>query len=82
MSQPSLTDALFVWANSTAQLTGRIKELALTEADDGGPTSMTRQAALNATAEAIGLVRTARSEVTRVYRDLHVEVPQELSNHG
>jgi hypothetical protein len=78
MSQPSLTDALFAWANSNAQLTGRIKELALTEADDAGPTSVARQAALSATAEAISLVRTARSEVTRAYRDLHVEVPQEF----
>ena len=51
MSQPSLTGALFVWANSNAQLTGRIKELALTEAEDAGPTSAARQAALSATAK-------------------------------
>jgi hypothetical protein len=78
MSQLSLTDALFVWADSNAQLTGRIKELALTEADDAGPTSPAREAALTATAEAIRLVQTACSEVTRAYRDLHVEVPLEF----
>jgi hypothetical protein len=78
MSHQSLRDGLFAWANSNPQLTGRIKELALTESDDADPTSPARQAALTATAEAIRMVQTARSEVTRAYRDLHVEVPQEF----
>jgi hypothetical protein len=76
MSQQSLRDALFAWANSNAQLTGRIKELALTESDDADPTA--RQAALAATADAIRMVRTARSEVTRGYRDLGLDVPHEF----
>ncbi|WP_328995783.1 CLASP family protein [Kribbella sp. NBC_01245] len=75
-SQQSLRDALFAWANSNAQLTGRIKELALTESDDADPTNTRRQAALSATVEAIRMVQAARAEVAGVYRDLHVEVPQ------
>ncbi|GAB2648151.1 hypothetical protein [Kribbella swartbergensis] len=78
MSQPSLRDALFAWANSNAELTGRIKELALAESNDEDPTAPTRQAALAATADAIRTVRTTQSEVTRTYRDLHGEIPPEL----
>jgi hypothetical protein len=78
MSQQSLRDALFAWANSNAQLTTRIKELALTESDDVDPAASARQDALAATADAIRMVRTARSEVTRAYRDMHVEVPHEF----
>lgn len=79
MSQQSLRDALLAWANSNAQLTGRIKELALTESDDAGTTSV-RQTALAATADGIRAVRSARSAVTRTYRDLHIEVPREFDS--
>lgn len=78
MSQQTLRDALFAWADSNARLTGRIKELALTESDDVDPAASASQAALAATADAIRMVRTARSEVARAYRDLHVEVPREF----
>ncbi|GAA1619863.1 hypothetical protein GCM10009789_86900 [Kribbella sancticallisti] len=78
MTQQSLSEVLFVWANSNAMLTGRIKELALAERDPGGTTGLTRQAALGAAAEAIRAVEAARSDVSRAYRDLRVDVPQEF----
>jgi hypothetical protein len=42
------------------------------------PAALARQADLAATSEAIRTARTARSEVTRAYRDLHVDVPHEF----
>jgi hypothetical protein len=82
MSQQSLRDALLAWANSNAQLTGRIKELALTESDDLDSAASARQTALAATADAIRMVRAARSEVTRIYGELHVEVPREFDTEA
>ena len=74
-SQQNLRDALFGWASSNAQLTGRIKELALAEADDAGAASPERRAALDAIADALTVVRSARASVARAYLDLQVEVP-------
>ena len=74
--------AIFAWADSNAQLTGRIKELALAESDDADSAASARQAALTATADAIQMVRAARSEVTRVYRELHVELPREVDTEA
>ena len=82
MSRQSLRDAIFAWADSNAQLTGRIKELALAESDDGDLAAPARQAALAATADAIQMVRAARSEVTRAYREQHVEVPREFDTEA
>jgi hypothetical protein len=78
MSEQSLRDALFAWADSNARLTGRIKELALTESGDVDRAASARQAALAATADAIRMVRATRYEVARAYRDLQVEVPHEF----
>ena len=83
MSRKSLRDAIFAWADSNAQLTGRIKELALAEADDVDRVASARQAPLAATADAIQMVRAAaRFEVTRAYRELHVEVPREFDTEA
>lgn len=79
MTKQNLRDALFAWVDSNAQLTSRIKELAI-EADESKPMSVAHQAALDAAAEAIRRVRSARAQVTQTYEDLHVTVPQEFQS--
>ncbi|TWD81641.1 hypothetical protein FB561_2761 [Kribbella amoyensis] len=75
----ALFDPLIAWANVSAQLTGRIKELALFERGDrevGG--ALRPDEPFAALLETVQATRQARLEVARAYQSAGRELPAEL----
>ena len=79
MSQADLFDALIAWSSANAQLTGRIKELALSERDrpEAGP-ELGSGDDFRAVIDAVRATRVARLEVARAYEGVRREFPPDL----
>jgi hypothetical protein len=78
-SQQALFDPLIAWAEANAQLTGRIKELALFERGDSqGRSKLTTDDPFAPLLDAVRATRRARLEVARAYEVAGREPPADL----
>jgi hypothetical protein len=78
-SQAALFDPLIAWAEVNAQLTGRIKELALFErGDPQGGGELPTDDPFAALLDAVQATRRARLEVARAYNGAGRELPADL----